>query len=320
VLLQEGGKMKKDQSMKAFFERPDRYADAINGFGCGGKQLVTAKDLHEVDSKVFQSQKHRDIARKVAFGVNFAIIGIEAQETIDYLIALRNMLYDAGMYQKQAALIQKDAEKRKGWTKGEYLYRFGKEDKLQPVVTFILYTGEETYDGPESLHDIIDFADVPLEICQLVSNYDIHVIRVRDLKNTDMFQTDLKYVLDFLRFSKDRKALKEYIENEPYFQHVDADVFRVLDNYANLKRLNIQEEDYEGGIDMCTAIREMLEESELKGLTEGRAEGRAEGKMEGFIIALNTLHLSSSATIEKLCENFDLTPEEAAKEVKKYIN
>lgn len=311
MLLQKGGKMKKDQSMKAFFERPDRYADAINGFGCDGKQLVTAKDLHEVDSKVFDSQKSRDIARKAAFGVNFAIIGIEAQETIDYLIALRNMLYDAGMYQKQASLIQKDGEKRKDWSKGEYLYRFGKGDKLQPVVTFILYTGEDAYDGPESLHDIIDFTDIPPEIRQLVSNYDIHVIRVRDLKSTDMFQTDLKYVLDFLRFSKDRKALKEYIENEPYFKHADADVFRVLDNYANLKRLNIQEKDYEGGIDMCTAIREMLE--------EGIAEGKAEGKVEGFIMALNTLCLSQNTTIEKLCENFELTPEEAAKEVEKYM-
>lgn len=35
--------------------------------------------------------------------------------------------------------------------------------------------------------------------------------------------------------------------------------------------------DGNGEIDMCKAVKDMLDESKTKGLAEGRAEGRAEG-------------------------------------------
>lgn len=39
--------------------------------------------------------------------MNFAIIGIENQEMFDYSIPLRNMSYDVGGYEKQAAKIRR---------------------------------------------------------------------------------------------------------------------------------------------------------------------------------------------------------------------
>lgn len=67
--------MKKDIGWKAYFRDNRRYADLINGLGCGGKQYVKPKDLHEVDSEA--KGKARDLVCKTAFGMNFAIIGIE---------------------------------------------------------------------------------------------------------------------------------------------------------------------------------------------------------------------------------------------------
>ncbi|MBQ8802743.1 MAG: hypothetical protein IJZ53_03780 [Tyzzerella sp.] len=68
------------------------------------------------------------------------IVGIEAQETIDYLIPLRNMEYDVGEYRKQAAKIRQEVKKNpKGLEAGEYMYGFRKDSKLYPVTTFILY-------------------------------------------------------------------------------------------------------------------------------------------------------------------------------------
>ena len=66
--------MGKDVEWKSFFQDNHRYADIINGIGCGGVQLVKDTDLTEVDPTV--KKKSRDILRKVAFGMNFAIIGI----------------------------------------------------------------------------------------------------------------------------------------------------------------------------------------------------------------------------------------------------
>ena len=45
-----GGKLKKDVSWKRFFEDPSRYADAINGFGCNGEQIIKAEDIHDADT------------------------------------------------------------------------------------------------------------------------------------------------------------------------------------------------------------------------------------------------------------------------------
>ena len=64
--------MGKAQEWNAFFEDNQRCADLINGIGCGGVQFVKDTDLYEADST--EKKKSRDLLRKVAFGVNFAIL------------------------------------------------------------------------------------------------------------------------------------------------------------------------------------------------------------------------------------------------------
>ena len=93
--------MEKDIFLKRFFSDNERYADLINGIGCNGEQIICEDDLQELDSnsgiwntyeKIVKYIKHnygaktRDILRKAAFGINFAVIGIENQEEIDYSI------------------------------------------------------------------------------------------------------------------------------------------------------------------------------------------------------------------------------------------
>lgn len=63
---------------KQYFSDSCRYADIINGIGCSGIQLVKASDLSEADSQA--GRKARDLLRRSAFGINFALIGIENQE------------------------------------------------------------------------------------------------------------------------------------------------------------------------------------------------------------------------------------------------
>ena len=59
--------------------------------------------------------------------MNFAIIGIENQELIDYSIPLRNMTYDVGEYEKQAAKLRKAIRKEHSWSdRGEYRMAFAR--------------------------------------------------------------------------------------------------------------------------------------------------------------------------------------------------
>ncbi len=139
--------MGRDTGWKGFLSDDERYADVINGIGCKGKQVVKKEDLQEIDTqtgflrgtrfihKLAQlgkgNVKIRDCVRKVAFGTNFAIIGIGNQETMDYSIPIRNMSYDVDAYEKQAAKIRKEVRKnRKGLSAGEYLYGFRESERL----------------------------------------------------------------------------------------------------------------------------------------------------------------------------------------------
>lgn len=276
--------MKKDGSWRGFFEDPSRFADAVNGFGCNGEQVVTKEDIKDADTRLFRSGKERDIVRKVIRGVNYLIIGIEPQETVDYSLPLRNMVYDTSEYERQAAKIRKEVrEHSEGLSKGEYLYGFKKDTRLNPVVTFILYSGEEAWTGPTCLHDILDFTDVPEELRKLIPNYKIHVISVKDIKDTSIFQTDLRYVLEFLKCAKDKEKLKTLVENTPYYQNMDEDAYDVIANYANVKKLVEKKDEYkdvQGGMDMCTAIKEMMEDSRREGIAAGILEEKEKTERE----------------------------------------
>ncbi len=104
--------MGKDMSWKTFFSDNERYADIINGIGCKGVQVVSKEDLQDLDTRTGLQKKSdhtrsRDMIRKAAFGVNFAIIGIENQKNMDYSIPVRMMVYEVGNYQQQVKRIQK---------------------------------------------------------------------------------------------------------------------------------------------------------------------------------------------------------------------
>ncbi|MBQ8663630.1 MAG: hypothetical protein IJ471_07210 [Eubacterium sp.] len=177
--------MGKDTAFKRFFTDDRRFADVINAFGCHGEQYVKPEDLTEVDSREgiwaqnvigssvkkekSSKQKDRDVVRKVAFGTNFAIMGVENQEIEDYGIAYRVMSYDVSRYAKQVEEIKKQVRDKAieegALSEGEYLYRFPKDSRLHPVVTFVLYYGEESFDGATDLHGLLDFSGAFARSC-----------------------------------------------------------------------------------------------------------------------------------------------------------
>lgn len=278
--------MEMDVCWKVYFRDDARYADVINGIGGGGQQLVHAEDLQEVDSQTIFGKWYRvfgkgskvrirDMVRKVAFGVNFAIIGFENQEMVDYRMPLRCMEYDAGEYEKQAGRIRRSLRKQKGVSAEEYLYGFGKKSRLYPVVTFVLYGGKEKWDGPESLHDMLDWTGIPENLKRYVSDYPIHVVKIREFENTNVFRTDVKQVFDFIRCSGDRSALAELVQNDKSFQSMEEDAYEVVTQYVKADELIQVKDEYrgkDGKINMCQALKELIEEGREEGLADGRRE------------------------------------------------
>ena len=277
--------MEKDIVSNNFFSDNERFADIINGIGCGGKTFVQGKDLQELDSRVRlgrlrrfgRNQKkrknlYRDLVRKTPFKINFAIIGIENQEEIDYSLPVRIMSYDVGGYENQVAQIRNSVRRNpKGLSTGEYLYGFKKGSRLYPTVTFALYYGEEDWDGATDIHGLLDFTDIPEMLREKISNYQIHVIEVRKLKDTSMFKTDVRQVFDFFRFAKDKKKLKELTATDENYAYLNEDAYELLEAYDGEEGVfKIKEKYKKGGkVDMCQGLREWIEDERMEGQKEG---------------------------------------------------
>lgn len=290
--------MRKDEEWKNYFYDNARYADLVNGAAFGGQQVLTADSLGDLDvqtgfvrepgggtgrarrpgsrAKAGRRQggtKYRDMVRKAVFGEGSAVIGIELEELMDYSMPLRDMYYSVGEYEKQASQVRSRARTEyKGLKGGGFLYRFPKGTLLPPVMTVILYCGKEDWDGPRTLHEMLDFACVPDEMRKMVPDYRINILEVRRLKDTGIFRTDLRQVLDCIRLSDDRTALKSLVEGDPYYRRMEEDAYGVVACYIGIDELlRVKENNRNGGkINMCSALREMI------------AEGRAEGRKEGY--------------------------------------
>ena len=93
------------------------------------------------------------------------ILGLENQSKIHYAMPLRHMIGDAFSYLKEYKELEAKNKKYKNYkTKHEFLSKFQKTDRLHPIVTICIYYGEDEWDGPRSL---IDMLDIPEEFDSL---------------------------------------------------------------------------------------------------------------------------------------------------------
>ena len=289
---------KRDIALLRYFEDEDRYADLINGFVFSGDQVISGSDILDKSAAatgvihklkdLFAFQKYRDAVRKVVLGTNFVVIGLEHQDAIHYAMPVRILIEDAAGYDEQMRRIQRKNRKLKGLQKGEFLGRFSKDDQLHAVFTIVLYYGEMPWDGPKDLSSLIDFGSVPEQLQNLFNNYRLHILEVRNFKNSDLFQTDLREVFGFISRSGDKLAEREFtLQNEETFEQLDEDAYDVISALTGSRELEEVKEKYRekgGKINMCEAIRGMIEDGKL----EGKREGKLEGKLEkSQIIARN---------------------------------
>lgn len=288
--------MKQDLLAKRYYSDNRRFADLINGIVCNGIPIVKQEDLSEMDTETSQG-KRRDLVRKAVFGVNFAVLGLENQEKLDYRLPLRVLGYEVGAYEHQAAEIYR-AVRRNGrnsdteLSSGEYLYGFRKSDRLHPVITIILYYGEEEWNGSRDLYGILDFQDIPEQIRQYVQNYRIHVIDVRRME-----RTDLRQVFDLIRFSGNRERLRDLIEQEPAYGKLEEDAFDFASSYVGLRELSKWKEAVREGerFNMKTGFQMYEDEFLERGRAEGKEIGRAEGKELGRVEATRSVIQSALA-------------------------
>ena len=276
-----------DKLTTKFMNHNDVFADAFNFFIYNGEKIIDASTLKPMDSHILldifdwdkpkQSyktvQKYRDVFKQTVIKYNdeaaYVLLGVENQTDIHYAMPVRNMIYDALSYAEQVSARGYYNKKNKTAKDGvEFLSGFLKTDKLIPVITLVVYFGVEKWDGPISLHEMLDTNnDVVLKYIQ---DYRINLIEPSGIKEEELelFTSDLKEVLTFIKFSKDSEKIKEHYMDRGKVM-IDNDAIRVIETVTNIK---VPKKKGRKKTDMCEAINKLIEEevSAIKKIAQER--------------------------------------------------
>ena len=141
----------------------------------------------------------------------YILMGVEAQSDVHYAMPIRNGLYDFINYASQVQEKAKQHRREKDLSRKEFLSGTSKCDKIKPIITLTVYFGEGEWDGPRSLYEMLDITDERLR--SYVSDYKINLLVPKEIKHPERFQTDVRYVMEYLSVAHDKEKLNTSQEN-----------------------------------------------------------------------------------------------------------
>ncbi len=290
-------KVQADVEYKDFWENSEHFADLFNGVCFQGRKVIRGEELQEgnVESSGIIEYtttresivRTRDVIKKTAYGTDFLILAIENQDTIDFTMPLRVMVYDGQNYLKD--LKQK---------KGSNVYNGGEKYKISPVITVVMYYGRTPWSGPLSLVDMM--GDVSSEIRNVVSDYKMHLVEVLRSDASQFQNQDVKQVIEYSQafMKKDMEQVKEISQEQTTTQEVIYMVGKITKSQEVVKYLEekkeVKEED-----NMCEFITELVQDGERR------------GKIEGKIEAYREFGISDSQIVDNIIQQYQMSTQEA---------
>lgn len=318
----------KNAISKMYLGDAARLAQICNNGLFGGAEMIQPEKLRELDAGELKLmgfdpkalkvlEKYRDILRMYEDRFLLLVIGVENQDNVNYCMPLRHMMYDAIKYEHQRAAIEKGHREKKDLKGAEFTSGFSKTDRLIPVITLAVYWGSEPWDGPKNLHEMLDIPPELLHYKDRIGNYGINLLEVRSIDNLDQYTGELKALLGFVKYQKDKAALAEFVkENEDIFQELSRETVQAIAVLGNAKEvetyLNRSDQEKEA-VNMCDALRDMIRDGERVGETRAKVMGI------NAMIADNLEEGTTELRIAgKLQKHFSLTEKEAMEYIHLY--
>ena len=308
-----------DTEGKRYLFNNDIFADAFNYLVYGGKQVIKADELREIDTTELALpygngakvpvQKYRDILKlwdaKMDDAAIYVILGTELQDKVHYGMPVKDGLYDMLGYSNQIDEIRRSYRNQNGkndtdgelvvdgdslkikLTSEEFLSGLRKGDKLIPIITAVVYLGDTPWDGPRSLHEMLDFKNDAIK--DFVPDYRINLISPADMDDDEFtkFNTDLGFAMNVIKHQSDNA---DEIIGATNHRKIDRDTAVFLNTAA---RLHLEYEEKTGGIDMCKALDNRIQKEKIISVMDYMKD---EGKSETDII-------------NKIIERFHVTKE-----------
>lgn len=141
------------------------------------------------------------------------------------------------------------------------------------------------------------------------------VLELRSFEDIDCFRTDLREVFGFIKHSNDKNRGWEFaFQNEETFQCLDEDAFDVIISVTGSAELEQIKDMYceEGGkINMCEAIRGMIEDGRIEGVKQG---------LGALVEVCRELGLSKEDVVSRAMGKFSLPVDETEDLIYRYWN
>ena len=208
------------------------------------------------------------------------------------------------------------------------------EDKLNPIVTLVLFLSDARWDGPRSLREMLK--PFPKALEPFINDYKLNLLCPSELELGDIhrFKSDLAAVLMAAKFARDNEQLANAIRTDSVFRDLTnattEPLIRKISNYDyNMEDttmgLNLAEKTermsqffyHRGEIDgIQKGLQEGRQEGRLEGWQEGRQEGERNGAIMGAINVMLSMKLPKEVIFQKMRELYSLTQEQ----VMSYMN
>ena len=309
---------KADVILKDFWRQNERFADLFNAVIFRGKQVIKPEDLTErytdmsgiIQFKDYQKtlERTRDVVKKMAYGVEFAVLGIESQQKIHYAMPLRTMLYDSLGYLKEYQEITRIRKAERGkMTEDEFLSKMRKEDRLHPIISIVLYYSEKSWDGPTCLKDMI--VEMPEEMERIFSDYKMNLVQIRESEQYTFHNEEVRAVFEISReiFNGNLDKINEKYRDRDLTPELITVIGKITDSAELVRQGKIEEV-----ANMCTALekweKENIERGTKRGIEIGTSRGIEIGTNKGIAKMVLTL-LNKGKTVEETADWLDLTEE-----------
>ena len=211
--------MTRDLTEKNLVEDAEVFADISNVNLYGGRRVIQPEDLELLPQEMIYKDMEGSPAKVMADvrmrwcknGSVIALIQTENQSEINNIMPIRDLGYIFNNYNEQIK-----EHKRENERKGKHFYtrELANDDRLQPVITFVLYYGREEWTRPLSILDMLDLdEEEKRELEPFLLNHKIHLISLSSLDENEVekYKSDFWHVIKFLTLHGNGKT-RRYLE------------------------------------------------------------------------------------------------------------
>ena len=186
----------------------------------------------------------------------------------------------------------------------EFLSGFHRYDKVLPVITLVVYWGADEWDAPVTLREMYP-EGLDESILKYATDYKMNLISPAQMtdQQLDVFRSDIKAVLKFIKHSKDKTELANLVNNNQEYKSLDRLAAQTISVCSG------QDFNFPVGeerIDVCKAIDDMITDARNEGVNEATNEG-----MRNVIATVKDLNLGKEVAVQQLAKRYPLSQETA---------